>query len=116
MGNAQKSLTMRKKLRWIYLVVIALVLGISAFWLISKFNSYIIISILVGIGLGSIVTSLVPYFISMELLKQYETKPERKAFKIFGIILYIFCFPIKIWVIFAIIYEILYGNNHWNFG
>ena len=107
---------MRKKLRLIYLLATTAVLALTVIWLFTKFNTYILFSILVGIGLVSIITSLLPYFIAMYLFRQYEKDPENKTAKIWGIILYCCCFPVKLFVIFASIYEMLYEDNHWNFG
>lgn len=107
---------MRKKLRIIYLLSIAAVLILTAIWLFTRFNTYILFSILVGIGLGSIFTSLAPYFIAMYLFRQYENDPENKSAKIWGIVFYCCCFPVKLFVIFASIHEMLYADNHWNFG
>ena len=107
---------MRKKLRFIYLLAITAVLALTAIWLFTKYNTYILFSILVGIGLGSIVTSLAPYFIAMYLFRQYGKDPKNNTARIWGIILYCSCFPVKLFVIFASIHEILYADNHWNFG
>lgn len=106
---------MRKKLRLVYLLVIAFVLVIIATGLLYA-GTHIDIIVLAGLGLISIVSSLVPYFTSMYVLKKYEAEPENKSLKVFGIALYLCCFPIKTWVIFVTIYEMLFGNNHWAFG
>jgi hypothetical protein len=107
---------MRKKLRLIYLWSIAFVLVMTAASLIHA-GTHISNIVLSGIALASIVTSLVPFFISMYLFKKFETeKPPNQKYKVFGIIVYVFCFPIKVWVIIATIYETLFGNNHWAFG
>lgn len=106
---------MRKKLRLIYLIVIACVLVITAVSLLSM-NTRISNIVLAGLALISIITSLVPFFISMHVLKKYEAEPENKSLKIVGIAVYLCCFPIKTWVIIATIYEMLFGNNHWAFG
>lgn len=107
-------MTLRKTARLIYLIVIAILLVITATSLLYSGDVHSII--LGAIALISIVTSLVPYFISMYVFKKYEAEPENKAYKIFGIALYLCCYPIKLWVIYATIYEMLFGNHHWAFG
>lgn len=106
---------MRKKLRLIYLMVIACVLVITAVSLLYM-NTHISNLVLAGIALISIITSLIPYFLSMYILKKYEAEPENTSYKIFGIAVYACCFPIKIWIVFVTIYEMLFGNDHWAFG
>lgn len=106
---------MRKTLRKVYLLVIAVVLVLTAVSLIYA-GTHISNIVLAAFALIGIITSLVPYFGSMYVFKKYEADPENKSLKIFGIALYLCCFPIKIWVIFATIYEMLFGNNHWAFG
>lgn len=106
---------MRKTLRLIYLIVIACVLVITAVSLLYM-NTHIGNIVLAGVALISIITSLVPYFLSMYILKKYEAEPENKSLKVFGIALYLCCFPIKTWVIFVTIHEMLFGNNHWACG
>jgi uncharacterized membrane-anchored protein YitT (DUF2179 family) len=106
---------MRKKLRLIYLIVITCVLVVTAVSLLYM-NTHISNLVLAGIALISIITSFVPYFISMYILKKYEAEPENTSYKIFGIAVYICCFPIKTGVFFVTIYEMVFGNNHWAFG
>ncbi len=107
-------MTIRKIARLIYLVVIAVLLVVTATSLLYTGG---VDSIILGaIALSSIVISLVPYFISMYIFKKYEAEPENKAYKIFGIALYLCCYPIKLWVIYATVYEMLFGNQHWAFG
>ena len=106
---------MRKILRLAYLIVIAVLLVITAISLLYA-NTHISNIVLAGIALISIVTSLVPYFTSMYFFKKHEAEPENKTYKSLGIALYLCCYPIKLWVIYATIYEMLFGNNHWPFG
>ena len=107
---------MRKKLRLIYLVSIAVLLVVTATSLLYA-GTHISNIVLAGIALASIPASLIPYFISMYLFKKFETeKPTNRKYKVFGIIIYAFCSPVKAWVIIATIYEILFGSNHWAFG
>jgi Zn-dependent protease with chaperone function len=106
---------MRKKLRVVYLLVIAFVLVIIATGLLYA-GTHIDIIVLAGLGLISIVSSLVPFFASMYVLKKYEAEAENTSYKVFGIALYLCCFPIKIGVAIATIYETLFGSNHWAFG
>lgn len=107
---------MIKKLRLIYLISIAVLLVVTATSLVYA-GTHISNIVLSGIALASIVTSLVPFFISMYLFNKFETeKTNNQKYKVFGIIIYAFCFPIKTWVIIATTYEMLFGNNHWAFG
>lgn len=114
-GLSDKITDMRKKLRLIYLSVIACVLIVISTALLYA-GTHIDIIVLAGLGLMSIITSLVPYFLSMYVFKKYEAEPDNKAYKVFGIVLYLCCFPIKVWVIFVTIHEMLFGTNHWAFG
>lgn len=114
-GLSDNYTAMRKKLRLIYLIVIACVLVITAVSLLYM-STRIDTMVLGSLALISIITSFVPFFISMYVLKKYETEPENKSLKVFGIALYLCCFPIKTWVILATIYEMLFGSSHWAFG
>lgn len=114
MAETQTPLNMRKKLRLIYLLVIAFVLVITAVSLVYP-GSHISNIVLAGIALISIITSLLPYFISMYVFKKYEDERD-KSYKIVGIALYLCSYPFMIWVIYATIYEMLSGTNHWAFG
>lgn len=101
---------MRKNLRLIYLLVIGFVVIISTTSLLFRSNS-ISILVLAIFALISCVSSLIPFFISMYVLKKYEDEPENKSYKIFGIALYLCCFPIKIWIIAATFYEMFSGYS-----
>lgn len=106
---------MRKKLTLIYLLVLALTIIVTA---VSVFftSTSITTTVLAVLAIISIITSLVPYFLSMYILKKHEAEPDNTSYKVFGIAVYLCCFPIKIWGIFAAIHEMLFGNNHWAFG
>ncbi|WP_343633115.1 hypothetical protein [Fluviicola sp.] len=106
---------MRKKLRLIYLLVIACLLVITAISLLHAGGDQIDSTVLAGIAFASIITSLVPFFMSMYFLKKSE-KENSERYRVWGIILYVLCFPVKALVILATIYEILFGSNHWAFG
>ena len=74
-------------------------------------------SVIAWIAFGSIITSLLPFFLSMFLFKKYEKgQRENLLFKIFGLIIYSFCFPIKLWIIYSNIDMYFNGGSHWAFG
>lgn len=106
---------MRKKLRLIYLLVIAFLLVLTATSLLYARGDEISNIVLGGIALASIITSLAPYFLSMYFFKKAEAENNQQH-QVFGVIFYILCFPIKTWVIIATIYGLLYGNDRWAFG
>lgn len=73
--------------------------------------------VIAGIAFVSAITSLLPFFISMHLFKKHESnRVEKTSLKVWGLILYIFCFPIKIWIIVSNLMLLINGGNGWAFG
>ncbi len=70
-----------------------------------------------GIAFASLITSLLPFFISMQLFKKYESNKEEKGhLKLWGSIIYVFCFPVKIWIIISNLVLLINGGSGWAFG
>jgi hypothetical protein len=70
-----------------------------------------------GIAFASIITSLLPFFISMHLFKKYELSAnEKTSLKVWGLIIYSFCFPVKIWIIILNLELLINGGGGWAFG
>lgn len=70
-----------------------------------------------GIALASIVLSLVPFFISMHLFNKYEQRSnEKEHLKTWDLLVYFFCFPVKIWIIYLNLALIIFGGDNWSFG
>jgi len=73
--------------------------------------------IIAGLALASAVTSLLPFFISMRLFRKYESNSaERSHLKVWGLIIYFFCFPVKTWIIVSNVLLLINGGDGWAFG
>ena len=108
---------MKKNALIIYLIVIITFIILVPIQLLYGRGPGIIGSIVVGIGLASCVTSLLPFFVSRELFKKAASNNEnRRRYQIAAIIVYIFCFPVKLWAICVLIYLLYYGEPRWAFG
>lgn len=106
----------RKRTKIIYLFILV-VLTITT--LMALYNGgYDMAGFFVaGVAIGTTITSLIPFFTSIYLFKKHEVSPaENSHFKIWGIIIYAFCFPVKIWVIYSNIDLLLNGGSRWAFG
>ncbi|RYD56019.1 MAG: hypothetical protein EOP56_13870 [Sphingobacteriales bacterium] len=69
------------------------------------------------IALLSIITSLLPYYLSMQLLNKHARGQYRNAsYKYWAVIVYILCFPLMLWIIYLNIDLLLNGGNGWSFG
>jgi predicted Co/Zn/Cd cation transporter (cation efflux family) len=69
------------------------------------------------IAFVSIITSLLPFFISMRLFKKQESNPKGNTnLKVWGLIIYLFCFPVKCWIIISNIILLINGGDGWSFG
>lgn len=70
-----------------------------------------------GIAFVSIITSLLPFYVSMHLFNKYEFSNNEKPYlKIWGLIIYAFCFPVKIWIIYSNLALLIMGGDRWSFG
>lgn len=106
---------MRKNALIIYLFVLAALSCVIAITL-SK-HPGIGAGVTAGIGFVSAITSLAPFFISRYLFKKSEPYMHyRHRYKTAAIIVYFFCFPVKIWSIVVMIYFLVHGESRWAFG
>jgi|GEM_PF-3357209 len=70
-----------------------------------------------GAAFVSAITSIIPFVISRVLFKKYEANPdEKKKLKAWGLIIYLFCFPVKLWIIYCNIDLLIHGGGGWAFG
>jgi hypothetical protein len=105
---------MRKKALIIYLFVVIIFLVLAPLQLLYGSGPGIIGSIVAGIGLVSCITSLIPFFVSRELFKKAASDNEnRRRYRLAAIIVYTFCFPVKIWAICVLIHLLYYGEQRW---
>jgi hypothetical protein len=104
----------KAKTRRFYIAILTLLLVTTSYALFDGFwgISSGVISIIAFI---SIITSLLPFFIAMRLFAKYELTG-RKAFNVWGWISYIFCFPVKIYIIYLNLFGIIVGGDRWAFG
>lgn len=73
--------------------------------------------VIAGIAVASIISSLLPFFVSMHLFKKYELSYNQKTYlKVWGLIIYFFCFPVKIWMIISNVALLINGGSGWAFG
>ncbi len=107
---------MRNATKFFYFTVLVVLTATSIKALTE--SCYIIGGAVIGvIAVVSILTSLIPYFISQSMFRKYEANPdEKKHLKIWGLIIYLFCFPVKLWVIYVNIEMLKEGCGGWNFG
>jgi hypothetical protein len=102
--------------RTIYLLVLVILLVTTAMMLWD--GSYLWGSLVIAAAaILSILTSLIPYFISMKLLKIFEDNPtEKKHLKTWAFVIYTFCFPVKLCIIYINVYMLINGGPRWAFG
>lgn len=106
---------MRKNALFIYLFVVAALIIVIAITLAG--HPGIEAEVVSGIGFISIITSFAPFFVSRYLFKKGELYTHhRKRYRIWGMILYVFCFPVKLWAIYVLIYLLVHGEPRWAFG
>lgn len=111
-------MTLRQNALIIYLFVVIIFLLLIPLQII-KANGYpgIVSGVVAGIGLAACVTSLLPFFVSRYLFKKAEPYTHyRRRYQIAAIIVYIFCFPVKLWAIYTAIYLLFHGESRWAFG
>ena len=106
---------MRQNALVIYLSVLCMVILLT---IVSLSNGAgIEAGVVAGIAIASCTTSLIPFFISRHLFKKAETSAHYpNQYKIAGIIVYVFCFPVKIWTVYVTIYLMIHGESRWAFG
>ncbi|TNF48291.1 MAG: hypothetical protein EP305_05925 [Bacteroidetes bacterium] len=70
-----------------------------------------------GVAAVSAITSLLPFFLSIYLLKKYEQSERTKTYlKIIAILLYLTCFPVKLYIIYLNTDMLINGGPGWSFG
>ena len=107
---------MPKKLLITYLIVLA-VLIITTLAALYDGGYHIAGGFIAGIGFASIVTSLLPYFISRYFFKKFkERSSDNFNYEIYGWIFFLFCFPVKIWIIVFNLSLLINGGDRWAFG
>jgi xanthine/uracil permease len=73
--------------------------------------------VIVGVAIGSLVLSLIPFFVSRLLLKKYESGSGTEShYLVWGVIVFLFCFPVKLVVIYTNISLLINGGSGWAFG
>ncbi len=109
-------MSIRLKARFFYITVLIMLIGTT---LVALYDGgyHIEGGAIAGIALASIITSLLPFFISMHLLKQYELNSNKKTYlKVWGLIIYFFCFPVKSWIIYSNLVLLINDGDGWSFG
>jgi hypothetical protein len=72
--------------------------------------------IIAGIAFASILTSLVPYYLAMHFLEKFQDQNNAVKYKVLGLVLYSFCFPVNIWIIISNVNLLINGGERWAFG
>lgn len=104
------------KARYFYITILLILIGTTLAALYDG-GYHIEGGAIAGIAFASIITSLLPFFISMNFFKKYELSSiEKKHLKVRGLIIYSFCFPVKIWIIISNLELLLLGGSGWSFG
>ncbi|MFT5859671.1 MAG: hypothetical protein ACI865_001775 [Flavobacteriaceae bacterium] len=107
---------LRRNAQIIYIVIVIIVIA-STLWALYDGGYHIAGGLIAGIALGSIITSFLPFFTSMYLLKKCENEvTARLQLKISALILFSLCFPVKLWIIYSNIDLLINGGAGWAFG
>lgn len=109
-------MSLKLKARYFYITVLIILTGTT---LAALYDGayHIEGGAIAGIASASIITSLLPFFISMQLFKKYELSSNEKTnIKVWGLIIYFFCFPVKIWIIISNLELLINGGSGWAFG
>lgn len=73
--------------------------------------------VIVGVAIGSIVLSFIPFLVSRLLLKKYENGAGKEShYRLWVMIVFLFCFPVKLMVIYSNISLLIHGGSGWAFG
>lgn len=109
-------MSLKSGVRFFYIAVILLLIATTLGALYDG-GYHINGGAMAGIALASIITSFVPFFVSMYLFKKYEVSSDRKTYlKVLGFIVYLFCFPVKSWIIYLNLDLLINGGGGWAFG
>ena len=109
-------MSLKLKARFLFITVLMILTGTTLAALYDG-GYHIEGGAIAGIALASIITSLLPFFVSMHLFKKYELSSNEKTYlKVWGLIIYSFCFPIKIWIIILNLELLINGGSGWAFG
>jgi hypothetical protein len=106
----------RKKATIIYIAVLLLLIVTTLLALMDG-GYHISGGPIAALAFASMVTSLLPFFMSLLLFKKVEKRPHAsRLYKIWGVIVYLFCFPVKVLIIYANIDLLVNGGEGWAFG
>jgi len=106
----------RLKAKIFYITVLILLTGTTLLALYDG-GYHIDGGAIAGIVFASILTSLLPFYISMNLFNKYElSHNEMTHLKAWGLTIYLFCFPVKNWIIYWNLILLLNGGGGWSFG
>ena len=109
-------MNLQSKARYFYITILLILTG-TTFAALYDGGYHIEGGAIAGIAFASIITSLLPFFISMNFFKKHELSSiEKKHLKVRGLIIYSFCFPVKIWIIISNLELLLLGGSGWSFG
>ncbi|MES2477968.1 MAG: hypothetical protein V4561_02700 [Bacteroidota bacterium] len=109
-------MTPQSKAKTFYISVIAILICTTLFALYD--GGYGIEGgTMAGIALASIIISFLPFYLSLKLFNKYSSNSEKRmSLKFWALFFYIFCFPIKIWIIYCNIAMVINGGKGWSFG
>lgn len=109
-------MSIKSKARYFYITVLIVVIGTTLSALYDG-GYHIEGGTLAAIAFASIITSLLPFFIAMHLFSKYELSAyEKTHLKVWGLLIYFFCFPVKIWIIYLNLALLINGGDGWSFG
>ena len=108
------SIKLKAKVFYFFVLILLILTTLSALY---DGGYHIQGGAIAGIALASIVTSLLPFFISMNLFNKYEQKSnEKEHLKAWALLVYCFCFPVKIYIIYLNLALLMFGGDGWSFG
>jgi hypothetical protein len=106
----------RQNLQIIYISIL-IILVVTTLAALYDGGYHISGGMIAGIAFASLITSLLPFFISMHLFKKYESNKKEKGYlQVWGSIIYLFCFPVKLWIIISNLVLLINGGSGWAFG
>lgn len=116
MTKNSNNMSFRSKAKFLYIIVITL-LTVTTLMALYDGSYHIEGGAIAGIAFASIITSLLPFFISMHLLKKHELNSDKGSnLKIWALIIYTFCFPVKCWIIYSNLVLLICGGTGWSLG
>lgn len=114
--HTTNTMSLKLKARFFYILVLVILTGTTVAALYDG-GYHIEGGAIAGIAFASVITSLLPYFISMRLFTKYELGSNEKTnLKVRGWTIYALCFPVKIWIIILNLDLLINGGTGWSFG